>query len=62
MRLVGFRLLINKFFEERVYEIVCEVVEIECEFVCEVLFCDFVGMNKILMSEYIDFVVDCLLV
>lgn len=29
---------------------------------CEVLLCDFVGMNKMLMSEYIDFVVDCLLV
>lgn len=62
MRSVGFRLLINKLSEERVYEIVCEAVEIEREFVCEALSCDLVGMNKILMSEYIDFVADRLLV
>ncbi|XP_024377521.1 ribonucleoside-diphosphate reductase small chain isoform X2 [Physcomitrium patens] len=57
-----YTLLINKLSEERVYEIVCEAVEIEREFVCEALSCDLVGMNKILMSEYIDFVADRLLV
>lgn len=35
---------------------------IEQEFVCEALSCDLVGMNKTLMSEYIDFVADRLLV
>lgn len=37
-------------------------MEIEREFVCEALSCDLVGMNKIMMSDYIDFVADRLLV
>jgi ribonucleoside-diphosphate reductase subunit M2 len=37
-------------------------VEIEREFVCEALSCDLVGMNKVMMSEYIDFVADRMLV
>lgn len=57
-----YTLLNNKLSEERVHEIVCEAVEIEREFVCEALSCDLVGMNKIMMSEYIDFVADRLLV
>lgn len=55
-------MLNNKLTEERVYEIVCEAVEIEREFVCEALSCDLVGMNKVMMSQYIDFVADRLLV
>lgn len=55
-------MLNNKLSEERVHEIVCEAVEIEREFVCEALSCDLVGMNKIMMSQYIDFVADRLLV
>ena len=43
--------------------IVCDViVDIEREFVCDALPCDLVGMNSKLMSQYIDFVVDILLV
>ena len=42
--------------------IVCDVVEIEREFVCDALPCDIVGMNSKLMSQYIDFVADRLLV
>jgi len=42
--------------------IVTEAVEIEKEFVCEALPVDLIGMNKGLMSEYIDFVADRLLV
>jgi ribonucleoside-diphosphate reductase subunit M2 len=57
-----FRLLNNKLSEERVHEIICEAVEIEREFVCEALSCDLVGMNKVMMSQYIDFVADRLLV
>lgn len=57
-----YTLLNNKLSEDRVYEIVCEAVVIEQEFVCEALSCDLVGMNKTLMSEYIDFVADRLLV
>jgi len=48
--------------EKRVKEIVYDVVEIEREFVCDALPCDLVGMNAILMSQYIDFVADRLLV
>lgn len=44
------------------YEIVSDAVEIEREFVCEALSCDLVGMNKNMMSQYIDFVADRLLV
>lgn len=55
-------MLNNKLSEERVHEIICEAVEIEREFVCEALSCDLVGMNKIMMSQYIDFVADRLLV
>ena len=35
-------------------EIVCDVVNIEKEFVCDVLPCDLVGMNAKLMSQYIE--------
>lgn len=43
-------------------EIVYDAVEIEREFVCDALPCDVVGTNAILMSQYIDFVADMLLV
>ena len=44
-----------------VRQIVCEAVEIEKEFVCDALPVSLVGMNKDLMSEYIEFVADHLL-
>lgn len=56
------RLLNNKLDEERLLSIIVEAVEIEKEFVCEALPVDLIGMNKGLMSEYIDFVADRLLV
>ncbi|KAI5061011.1 hypothetical protein GOP47_0023516 [Adiantum capillus-veneris] len=52
----------NKLPESRVREILCDAVEIEREFVCEALSCDLVGMNSNLMSQYIDFVADRLMV
>ena len=55
-------LLNHKLTEERVKEIVCDAVEIEREFVCDALPCDLIGMNAKLMSQYIDFVADRLLV
>jgi ribonucleoside-diphosphate reductase subunit M2 len=55
-------LLENKLLEKRVKEIVCAAVDIERVFVCEALSCDLVGMNSKLMSEYVNFVVDRLLV
>ncbi|XP_023728900.1 ribonucleoside-diphosphate reductase small chain A [Lactuca sativa] len=47
---------------QKVYEIVQEAVEIETEFVCEALPCALIGMNATLMSQYIKFVADRLLV
>ncbi|KAL6571527.1 Ribonucleoside-diphosphate reductase small chain A [Orobanche hederae] len=45
-----------------VHFIVQEAVEIETEFVCEALPCALIGMNSDLMSRYIKFVADRLLV
>ena len=39
-----------------------EAVEIEIEFVCDALCCALIGMNAALMSQYIKFVTDHLLV
>ncbi|PWA91185.1 hypothetical protein CTI12_AA093670 [Artemisia annua] len=48
--------------EERVKSIVSDAVDIEREFVCDALPCALVGMNGELMSTYIEFVADRLLV
>ncbi|KAF9604711.1 hypothetical protein IFM89_009147 [Coptis chinensis] len=47
---------------QRVHHIVHEAVEIETEFVCDALPCALIGMNSALMSQYIKFVADRLLV
>ena len=44
-----------------VRQIVTEAVEIEKEFVCDALPVSLVGMNKELMSDYVEFVADHLL-
>jgi ribonucleoside-diphosphate reductase subunit M2 len=51
----------NKPDESVVRQIVTEAVEIEKEFVCDSLPVNLVGMNKELMSEYIEYVADHLL-
>ena len=48
--------------EERLAAIVTEAVEIEKEFICDALPVDLIGMNSRLMSQYIEFVADRLLV
>ena len=48
--------------KSRVLEIVCSAVSIEQEFVCDALPVNLVGMNSNLMSDYIEFVADRLLV
>jgi ribonucleotide reductase beta subunit family protein with ferritin-like domain len=48
--------------DERVHEIMADAVEVEKEFVCESLPVSLIGMNKGLMSEYIEFCADRLLV
>jgi ribonucleoside-diphosphate reductase subunit M2 len=57
-----FNKLLRKPSKKKVTEIVQEAVEIEKEFICEALPCRLVGMNSMMMSQYIEFVADRLLV
>jgi len=57
-----YRHLVNKPSQERIYEIVRDAVDIECEFLTEALPVRLIGMNSDLMVEYIKFVADRLLV
>ncbi|XP_011010281.1 PREDICTED: ribonucleoside-diphosphate reductase small chain A isoform X1 [Populus euphratica] len=57
-----YSLLQRKLHWQKVYHIVGEAVEIETKFVCEALPCALIGMNATLMSDYIKFVADRLLV
>ena len=52
----------NKEQKSKVHELFKEAVEIEKEFICEALPCKLIGMNSNLMSDYIEFVADRLLV
>lgn len=54
--------LTNKIKEDQIHEIVSEAVEIETEFICDALPCRLIGMNSILMTQYIKFVADRLCV
>ncbi|MBB64774.1 MAG: ribonucleoside-diphosphate reductase [Waddliaceae bacterium] len=54
--------LIHKLPKEKVQEIISKAVEIEKEFICEALPVRLIGMNADLMSRYIEFVADRLLV
>lgn len=53
--------IINKIPQQRIYDIITNAVEIEQEFVCDALPVDLIGMNAKLMSQYIEFVADRLL-
>jgi ribonucleoside-diphosphate reductase beta chain len=53
--------LVEKLPVERVYQIVEEAVEFEREFITESLPCRLIGMNSIMMTEYIHFVADHLI-
>ena len=54
--------LINKLPKETVQKIISNAVEIEKEFITDALPVDLIGMNSRLMSQYIEFVADRLLV
>ena len=54
--------LINKLPQEQIYNIIGNAVEIECEFVRDALPVELLGMNSGLMSQYIEFCADRLLV
>jgi len=53
--------LVNRLPKEQVIEIIKDAVEIEKEFILEALPVKLIGMNSDLMSQYIEFVADRLL-
>ena len=54
--------LVKKVDKARINEIIKEAVEIETEFICQALPCRLIGMNAELMTQYIKFVADRLVV
>ncbi|CAK9001224.1 Ribonucleoside-diphosphate reductase small chain (Ribonucleoside-diphosphate reductase R2 subunit) (Ribonucleotide reductase small subunit) [Durusdinium trenchii] len=56
-----YSMLQNKLPEDIVHEIIKGAVEVERDFICGALPCDLIGMNKDLMTQYIEFVADRLL-
>jgi ribonucleotide reductase beta subunit family protein with ferritin-like domain len=53
--------IVNKLSQDRVYEIVKEAVDIECDFISNALPVELIGMNSKLMIQYIKFCADRLL-
>lgn len=51
----------NKITNERIIQIIDEAVQIEMNFVSESLPVELIGMNSVLMSQYIKFIADRLL-
>ena len=54
--------IVNKLPKKTIEKIILDAVEIEKEFICEALPVRLIGMNADLMSQYIEFVADRLLV
>jgi ribonucleoside-diphosphate reductase beta chain len=54
--------VVRKLSQDRVYEIVKSAVDGEKEFITDALPCALIGMNNVLMSQYIEFVADRLLI
>merc|ERR1719159_2336368 len=57
-----YSMLENKLPDDVVHDIVEGAVQTEKEFICDALSCDLIGMNSDLMTTYIKFVADRLLV
>ena len=53
-----YKKLLKKLQKKRVYEIIQEAVEIEKNFITEAIPCRLIGMNELLMQQYIEFVAD----
>ena len=51
----------NKPNKETILNIICEAVDIEKEFIIDSLPCELIGMNSKLMSQYIEYIADRLL-
>ena len=56
-----YSMLKNKPSQEIILEIIQEAVELEKEFITESLPCNLIGMNMVLMKQYIEFIADRLL-
>ena len=56
-----YRQLLNPLSEATIHAIIREAVTIEQEFICEALPCRLISMNAKLMSQYIEFIADRLL-
>ena len=54
--------LVNKLSQKQIHKLISEVVDIEKEFITESIPCAMIGMNAILMSQYIEFVADRLVI
>ena len=54
--------LVKKIDKNRIHEIIKEAVEIETEFICSALPCRLIGMNSEMMTQYIKFMADRLVV
>ena len=54
--------LVKKMTKAKIHEMIKEAVEIEIEFICEALPCKLIGMNSKLITQYIQFVADRLVV
>ena len=52
----------NKLLHQQIEDIVREAMELEAEFICNALPCKLIGMNQVMMLQYIEFVADRLLV
>jgi ribonucleotide reductase beta subunit family protein with ferritin-like domain len=57
-----YKKLTKKLSKNKINDIIKEAVEIESEFICDALPCRLIGMNSILMTQYIQFVADRLIV
>jgi ribonucleoside-diphosphate reductase subunit M2 len=57
-----YKKLTKKLSKNKINEIIKEAVDIETEFICEALPCRLIGMNSVLMTQYIQFVADRLIV
>merc|ERR1712146_826855 len=57
-----YSMLDNKLPDDIVHDIIRGAVDTEKEFICDALSCDLIGMNSELMTKYIMFVADRLLV
>lgn len=57
-----FKHLVHKPSQQTIHEIIKDAVDIEVEFLTDALPVSLIGMNKVLMKQYIQFVADRLLV